>query len=146
MPRHSVRRHFSCAPRQLFDIVADVEKYPEFLPWFVAVRVIRRRNRVLEVEQVVRLKMLRLRFLTTATMEPPRHIGIVSTAWPFRSFGQSWRFSPDPSGGTLVEFEIDVALRPSPLQALAALLVDRDRLSAAIVARFESRVGQLHRR
>jgi len=145
MLTESARRHLPYTPRQLFDVVADIEKYPEFLPWFAAVRVLRRHDGFLEVEQVMRFRMFRARFVTTARLERPRQIDIASTAWPFRSFKQSWVFSPAHDGGTEVELTMAASLRSRVAEALAAYFLGQAVVPAAVVACFERRAHQLYR-
>ncbi len=104
MPGYSQRRHLRYAARQFFDLVADIEKYPEFLAWFVATRILHRDGNVLEVAQTMRFVGFRTQIVTRAMLDPLRQIAITSRDSRFKSFDQRWTFTPAPDGGTTVEY------------------------------------------
>ena len=62
MPTHAEERHSPFTPDQLFDLVADIERYPEFLPWCVAARVRRRDGNTVWADLVIGFRMFRERF------------------------------------------------------------------------------------
>ena len=145
MLSYGARRHLPYPQHQLFDVAADIEKYPEFLPWFAAVRILRREDNRLEVEQLMRFRLVNARFLTTAQLEPPRRIDIRSGAGPFRSFHESWVFEEAAGGGTEVEFSLEASLRSRVMEGLAAFFLDQRTIPADVIARFERRVHELYR-
>jgi coenzyme Q-binding protein COQ10 len=59
MPQHTEKRFLPYSAEQLFDLVADIERYPEFLPWCVGARILRRDGDVLKADVIVGFKMLR---------------------------------------------------------------------------------------
>ncbi len=59
MPTHAEKRVLACSPRQLFDLVADIECYPEFLPWCVAARIRKREGNLVVADLVIGFKMFR---------------------------------------------------------------------------------------
>jgi coenzyme Q-binding protein COQ10 len=143
MFKHSELRRFSYTPRQLFDFVAAVEKYPEFIDGFVSATIRRRNGNVLEVDQVVRLAGLRVAFTTQAVLDPPRQITISTTDFPFRSFDQRWTFTPE-AGGTMVRYDIGLELRFGGLQRLMGMVVDERALAEATVEAFRRRARQIY--
>ncbi len=74
MFKHTERCHLPYTPRQMFDLVADVEKYPEFIDWFISARIRHRDGNVQYVDQVVRYAGLRVAIATRAVLDPPPHI------------------------------------------------------------------------
>lgn len=144
MFRHTERRHMPYSPRQIFDLVADVEKYPEFIDWFVSARVRRRNGNVQYVDQVVRYSGLRVAFSSRAVLDPPHHIIVTSSDFPFRSFDQHWWFRPDGASGTLVEYDVAFELRFGFLHGLMGLLADQRRIAERTIDMFKHRALKLY--
>lgn len=144
MPTHRERRHLPYTARRLFELVADVEKYPEFIEWFVAVRILRREGNILSVDQVVRFKGLRTRFTTRAVLDAPRRIEITSEEPPFRHFDHLWTFSLAPQSGTLVEYASALELHSSLLQHAMQALFDERQVAAATVDAFAQRAQEIY--
>lgn len=133
----------------MFDLVADVDRYPEFLPWCVALRVIERdadeggRGAVL-ADMVVAYKMFRERFRSRVALDRPAgKIDVEYVSGPFRSLRNCWRFIDKPGGGSVIEFEIDFEFRNFLLQATAQAVFDKafSRMSGAFVARADDVYG-----
>ena len=74
---------FNYLPQQVFDVIADIEKYPEFLPGWVSAKVIVNQQGNLTVEQEVGVAFLTWHFTSEALFEPPYHINITSKNGPF---------------------------------------------------------------
>ncbi len=103
-------------PEQLFDLVADVGKYPQFLPWCVGARV----RTSSETEQVADLTIgfgpFRESFTSRVAMERPHLVRVRYENGPFRYLNNQWKFHPDP-GGCRVDFFVDFEFRSRLLQA-----------------------------
>ncbi len=116
MPTHAERHVVPYRPDQLFDLVADVPKYPQFLPWCVAARV----RRQTEVEQIADMTVgfgpFRESFTSRNTLERPRHIHVRYENGPFRRLNNHWVFLPHEQGCE-VDFFIDFEFRSRILQA-----------------------------
>jgi coenzyme Q-binding protein COQ10 len=116
MPTHAESRVVSYRPEQLFDLVADVGKYPQFLPWCVGARV---RSRT-ETEQVADLTIgfgpFRESFTSRVAMQRPGLVRVTYENGPFRYLNNQWKFLPDPRG-CRVEFYVDFEFRSRLLQA-----------------------------
>ena len=67
MPTHAERRTLPYTPEQMFDLVAGVERYPEFLPWCIASRITKREGNVFHADLVIGYKMVRERFSSRVT-------------------------------------------------------------------------------
>src|SRR6185295_16589128 len=104
MPTHAEQRHSPFTPDQLFDLVADIEKYPEFLPWCVAARINKRDGNVLWADLVIGFKMLRERFTSRVTLTPHNRIDVSYQDGPFHHLDNHWIFESAPDGGTVIDF------------------------------------------
>lgn len=127
---------------QMFNLVADIERYPEFLPWCVALRTIKREGDVekgaLTAEMVVAYKVFRERFKSRVLLN--RLAGEIDVDYmdgPFRSLQNRWRFQDLPDGGSLIGFEISFEFSNFILQAAARNVFDKAfaRMSEAFVTR-----------
>jgi coenzyme Q-binding protein COQ10 len=119
---HSRTRRLPHTPEQLFALVGDVERYPEFLPWIVAQRILRRDtsgpHEVLLCETLVGFKTLRERYTSRATLIPAeRRIDVVNVAGVFRRMETHWRCTPEGEG-CRVDFAIDFEFKSRMLTAL----------------------------
>lgn len=127
---------------QLFDLVADVERYPEFLPGVVETNIRRRSEHTIEVDMTIGIGPLRRQFSTIGVLHRPNRIDISSNDSMFDRFAQSWTFAPAAARGTDVEYHVDFQFRSRVLQMLmAATLAGR---SAATMAAFKRRVHRLY--
>lgn len=116
MPTHAEHRVVPFTAEQLFDLVADVGKYPQFLPWCVGAKV---RSRT-ETEQVADLTIgfgpFRESFTSRVAMQRPDLVRVRYENGPFRYLNNQWKFSPDPRG-CRVDFFVDFEFRSRLLQA-----------------------------
>ncbi|MBI2236597.1 MAG: type II toxin-antitoxin system RatA family toxin [Magnetospirillum sp.] len=141
MPTHAERRRLPYTPQQLYDLVADVERYPEFLPWCLAARIRRREGPVFFADLVIGFKMVRERFTSKVTLGEGR-VDVIYTEGPFHHLDNHWVFEAAPDGGTDIDFYVDFEFRSKLLQKLiGALFNEAVRL---MVAAFEKRARQLY--
>ena len=92
MPRHSETRHLPYSPEQLFDLVADVARYDEFLPWVVAVRVRSSSETETVADLVVGFNAFKERFTSRVTKQRPSHICVDYIEGPLKYLKNEWRF------------------------------------------------------
>jgi coenzyme Q-binding protein COQ10 len=135
-------RTLHCSCEQAFDIAADIERYPEFLRGWMSAKITKRDLNVCYVEQEVGFGPVRLRFASTAVLQRPARIHVISTEPPFRRFNLSWAFAAIPSGGCQIRVTASVELQSGFLQLavnpfLAAAIED-------IVVAFEARALTLY--
>jgi coenzyme Q-binding protein COQ10 len=127
---------------QLFDLVADVESYPDFLPWWAAARIVAREDGAYRTDQVIRFGPIRQRFPTRTVLRRPREIDVTATGGPFRRFDLHWSFAPLASGGCRVGLDAEIAFRlPLLGEVFGAAL---GRALARIVTAFEVRARMLY--
>jgi coenzyme Q-binding protein COQ10 len=109
-------------PRQMFDLVADIESYPSFLRHVESARIIRRIDNTLWVDQRIRIAILRAGFRTRAQLEPASRIAIECADHPLGTFTDVWTFRDGATGGTRLacrsDFEIRSILLRGPLTAV----------------------------
>jgi coenzyme Q-binding protein COQ10 len=116
MPTHAERKIIPYRPDQLFDLVADVGKYPEFLPWCVGARVRTRSESELVADLTIGFGPLRESFTSRVALERPRRIRVRYENGPFRYLNNQWTFTPHPRGSA-VDFFVDFEFRSRLLRA-----------------------------
>lgn len=129
MPSFRTTRRVPHTPQEMFDLVADVERYPEFLPLCTGLRVLRRARDsdadVLVAEMSVGYKKIAERFATRVALDREKlsiHVSYIDG--PFRYLENRWSFLPD-ANGCLVEFAIDYEFRSIALGLLMGAMFDR---------------------
>ncbi len=110
MTKHSESRLLPYACEQLFELVLDVERYPEFVPGYLEAWVVERSARHLEVEQEVGMGPATIRFRSRAEVEGQRRIHVHATDGPFRRLELTWVFAAD-ADGCRVEFTVAYRLQ-----------------------------------
>jgi coenzyme Q-binding protein COQ10 len=139
----NIERHYSAyTSDQLFDLVADVEKYSEFLPWVRSSRIVRREPNAVWVDMVLGIGPLQMHFGSHAALYPPHAIEITSSDAPFLWFGQRWEFGTAPDGHAVVGYRYEFSLRPPVLELISDAALD-GALRATINA-FEDRARQIY--
>jgi coenzyme Q-binding protein COQ10 len=133
MATYSHRAHLKYTPDQLFDLVADVEKYPEFLPWMIATRVRRRTDQAIWTDLTIGTGFLRKKFSTIARLNRPHGIAISSHDSMFELFEQRWTFDRLAEGGTDIRYHVDFRFKSLLLQTLMDVGF-ADRASAIVTA------------
>ena len=146
MPSHSETRTLPYTAAQMYDLVADVARYPEFLPWTAAARIRSRTqegdHEVMLADLVVSFKVFRERFGSRVTLWPERkRIDTEYIEGPFRHLHSRWEFR-DVDGGSEVHFEVDFEFRNLILQKAAGLFFFE--AMQRIVRAFEARAQQLY--
>ena len=142
MPSHSEKRVLPFRPDQLFELVLDVEKYPEFLPWCVAARIIDQAPSKMNAELAIGFKGLRESFISHVAYDPDDlHIDVTYEDGPFRYLVNHWRFLPAEEG-CLLDFHVDFAFRSRLLDAVMGGLFDE--AVRRMVRAFEKRAAALY--
>jgi coenzyme Q-binding protein COQ10 len=141
MPTHAERKIIPYRPDQLFDLVADVGRYPEFLPWCARARVLRRAERELVAILTIGFGPFRESFTSRVVLERPRHIAVRYEHGPFRYLNNHWLFDPHPSGSA-VDFFVDFEFRSRILRA--AMTVVFNEAVRLMVNAFERRAHAVY--
>jgi len=141
MSHHKVERFLPYAQEQLFDLVADVKRYPEFVPWWVMATIWKRQDNVYYTRQILGMPLLRQEIQSKTTLNRPEHISINSTDRPFKTLDMDWRFTPCADGGTLVRLDVDFAFRSLRYEMLGGIISGES--IRRLVDAFEGRALQL---
>ena len=143
MPRHSETRHLPYSPEQLFDMVADVARYDEFLPWVAAVRVRSSSETETVADLMVGFNAFKERFTSRVVKRRPNRICVDYIEGPLKYLHNEWTFEAAPDGGTKVHFSVDFAFKSRLFESLAGAMFDRAlrRMTGAFEARAASLYG-----
>jgi coenzyme Q-binding protein COQ10 len=116
MPTHAETKIVPWRAEQLFDLVADVGKYPQFLPWCVGARVRTRTETDLTADLTIGFGPFRESFASRVELDRPHQVRVHYENGPFRYLKNQWTFTPDPKG-CRVDFFVDFEFRSRLLQA-----------------------------
>ncbi len=142
MPAYSEQKFLPYTQAQLFDLVADVEKYPQFLPWCAACRITRRESAdVFLADLVIGYKLIRERFASRVTLTAPDAIHVTYLQGPLKHLSNHWRFIPQ-DGGCLIDFHVDFELK-NPLFRSVMELFFHEAIQRMVGA-FEARAKHLY--
>lgn len=147
MPTHSEKRSLPYSAAQMYDLVADVASYPEFLPWCAAARIRSRTDHdsstILEADLVISFKVFRERFGSRVTLFPDENrIETEYLDGPFRYMRSSWKFLDREDEGCDVDFFVDFEFRNRVLQAVIGVVFNE--AMQRIVRAFDARAAQLY--
>jgi coenzyme Q-binding protein COQ10 len=142
MPHHAETRHLPYTPDQMYDLVADVPRYSEFLPWVVAVRVRSDGEEEMIADLVVGFKALRENFTSRVHKHRPDSIRVDYLDGPLKHLRNEWRFRPDGEGGVFVDFVVDFEFKSRLFEALAGQYFDK--ALRKMTTAFVDRAGELY--
>ncbi|MDD9721666.1 type II toxin-antitoxin system RatA family toxin [Sulfitobacter sp. PR48] len=146
MPTHSETKELPYTAQQMYDLVADVGKYPEFLPWTAAARIRSDErigdHRVMDADLVISFKVFRERFTSRVTLWPDQmKIDTEYLDGPFKYLLSNWRFEDAPQG-CKVHFHVDFEFRNRILQGIIGVVFNEAMLR--VVKAFEKRAEALY--
>jgi coenzyme Q-binding protein COQ10 len=141
VPKHSETRFLPFSAAQMFDLVADIERYPEFLPWVQALRVKGRDGDVVTADMIVGFKMVRERFTSRVTLMRPERIVVNYISGPLKYLQNDWTFR-DVSGGCEIDFLVDFEFQNKMFERLAGMFFGE--ALRRMVSAFEARAAVLY--
>lgn len=142
MPTHAEKKYLPYPPERLFDLVADIERYPEFLPWCVGARIRERKGDEILGDLLIGYKMVRERFTSRVVLHRPDHIDVSYSEGPFKYLTNHWYFIPQDDGGCVIDFYVDFEFHSRLLQKLVAVLFNE--AVKRMVGAFEARAHALY--
>ena len=142
MPGIRETRTLPYSAEQMFDLVADVARYKEFLPWVIATRVRSDSETEMVADMVVGFKSLRESFTSKVSKRRPEMIDVIYVDGPLRDLDNEWHFTDLPEGGCRVDFSVEFAFKNRVFEALAGQYFDR--AFRKMVAAFEARAEALY--
>ncbi|MFN7113271.1 MAG: type II toxin-antitoxin system RatA family toxin [Alphaproteobacteria bacterium] len=142
MPSHQEKRILPYSAEQLFDLVMDIEKYPEFLPWCIGARINTRDKNEVKADVIVGYKMFRERFSSRVHFIRPNAIEVEYLKGPMRHLQNKWVFTNMRAGQCEVDFYVDFSLESK----LFEKLVDQffHKALVKMINAFETRAIQLY--
>ncbi len=129
-------------PAQMFDLVADVRRYPEFLPWVIALRVRDDSATATVADMIVGFKGLRESFTSRVEKERPNRIQVEYVDGPLKYLRNDWCFEPDGQGGCRVVFCVDFQFKNRLFERLAGQVFDA--ALRRMIGAFEARADTLY--
>ena len=145
MHRHAETRVLPYTPEQMFDLVADIERYRDFLPWVTGAHITERRDDHLLADLVIGFGPLHERFTSKVVLDRPKRIEVVGVKGPFHHLRNQWTFEPatkDGKAACAVGFSIDFAFKSFLLQTMMGALFSRS--VDHMVEAFEARAAEVY--
>ncbi len=153
MPTHGEKRRVPYTPDQMYRLVADIERYPEFLPWTAGCRIRSRGplpggaagDEVIEADLIISFKVFRERFGSRVTLKPSeRHIDVAYLDGPFKYLNNHWKFIELEDGTTEIDFFVDFEFKSALLQRIIGVVFNE--AMRRVVRAFEQRAEKLYGR
>ena len=143
MPHHEEVRVVPYTPEQMFELVADVDRYPDFLPWCIAARIRSREPTELVADLVIGFRMVKERFRSRVTLDRPRTITVEYIEGPMKYLTNAWEFRDHPEGCE-IQFYVEFEFRSKVLQSLIGVLFHEAvrRMVGAFYARAHALYGR----
>lgn len=146
MPTHSEIKPLPYTAQQMYDLVADVGKYPEFLPWTAAARIRSNEERgdhwVMDADLVISFKVFRERFASRVVLWPEsKKIHTEYLDGPFKHMLSNWKFE-DTETGCNVHFDVDFEFKNAILQKIIGVVFNE--AMTRVVRAFEKRAADLY--
>jgi coenzyme Q-binding protein COQ10 len=141
MPRHAETKILPYTPEQMFDLVADVAKYPQFLPWMIGARVRSRTETEMVADLIIGFKIFRESFTSKVTLARPEHIHVDYVSGPLKYLKNEWSFAATDAG-CKVDFQVDFQFQSRMFETLVGGLFTE--AVRRMVAAFEKRAQQLY--
>lgn len=142
MPSIRDTKRLPYTAQQMFDLVADVDSYPQFLPWVVATRVRKDSDTEMTADMLVGFKALREKFTSKVVKDRPNTINVHYIDGPLRDLDNNWTFRDVGEGACEIDFCVDFAFKNIMFETLAGQYVDR--AFRKMVAAFEARAEELY--
>jgi coenzyme Q-binding protein COQ10 len=142
MPKHNETRHLPYTPTQMFDLVSDVEAYPQFLPWISAIRIRSDSETEMVADMIVGFKGVKESFTSRVIKNRPDHVRVDYLDGPLKHLHNEWAFRDDGQGGVLVDFEVEFEFKNRLFEMLAGQFFDK--ALRKMIGAFETRAATLY--
>jgi coenzyme Q-binding protein COQ10 len=142
MPTHAEKRTLPYTPEQLFALVADVEKYPQFLPWCLSCRVLKRDGETIFADLVIGYGLVREKFTSKVVLDAPNTVRVEYMHGPLKYLSNKWDFLRNPDGSCTIDFYVDFEFRNAVFQKLMGVFFNE--IVRRMVGAFEQRAKDLY--
>jgi coenzyme Q-binding protein COQ10 len=142
MPKRYIAKTLPYTQKQLYDLVADIESYPTFLPWCEGARINSRKGNKLFADLLIGFDAINGKYTSHVTLDPENFtISVELVEGPFHHLTQKWEFTYESDEETNVCFDIDFKLRVSFLEGIVDSMFEKafDKMMHA----FEKRAHEL---
>ena len=143
MPTHAEKRHLPHSSQQMFNLVSDVAKYPEFLPWCVGTRIKEEDSQHIVADMVIGYKMFREKFTSRVEFSAPDRINVVYENGPFKYLNNHWIFTSEEDGSCTVDFFVDFEFHSKLLQKTIGVMFNE--AVKIMVHAFEKRAAIIYK-
>ncbi len=147
MPQHFDRYKSPHNAKDLFDIVADVEKYPEFLPWLGGARITDKVGNVFIADLIIKFKAFSHKYTSQVTLLEPNdtnsnyEIDVRLVKGPFKHLNNHWIFRPIDKNNTEIIFELDFEFHSLMFEKIVGGLFER--ATAKMTDAFQKRADDI---
>ena len=142
MPTHAEKRVLPYTKQQLFDLGAQVDRYPEFLPWCLGCRVKSRTDEQVVADMVIGFKVFREGFTSRVHLNKPDRVDVAYENGPFKYLDNHWIFNDMGEGKTEIDFYVDFEFRSRILQAAIGAVFNE--AVRRMISAFEERAHDLY--
>ena len=148
MQNHSENYYSTHSPIQLFNIVANVQEYPEFIPWITGCRIHEKSDNEQIAELLIKFKSFRSSYISRVKLSPPQDkmsegvIDVSLVRGPFKSLTNHWHFKPAENGGTNINFNLEFEFTSKILSKLLNSIFAHS--AKTMVSAFEKRADELY--
>ena len=144
MPTHFVEKTLPYKAKQLYDMVADIESYPKFIPWCEGARVYDKYDNVLLADLLIKFSGVNGKYTSKVTLdEDAKEITVELAQGPFHHLYQSWKFS-ELHNGTRVEFDIDFKIKNFLIEKVVDSVFDK--ACSKMMEAFSKRADELYQK
>ncbi len=142
MTTHKERQNFPYTQKQIFDLVADVERYPEFLPWCLESKITRQEGNIFYADLVIGYKMIREKYTSKVTLNAPDHVHVEYISGPMKYLSNHWKFIKEDDGSCTVDFFVEFEFKNILLQNLVGVFFQE--IMQRMVNAFKNRAQNLY--
>lgn len=142
MPGIHETRRLPYSAEQMFDLVADVARYGEFLPWVMATRVRSDDGTEMVADMLVGFNALREKFTSRVVKQRPERLEVIYLDGPLQDLDNVWQFRPLGEHACEIDFHVEFRFRNALFEKLAGQYFDR--AFRKMVAAFETRAAELY--
>jgi coenzyme Q-binding protein COQ10 len=142
MPTHAEKRVLPYSAQQMFDLVADVEKYPDFLPWVTQSIITGRQENCFIADLTVGYKFLTEKYSSKVCLEPYSRIDVIYLTGPFKYLNNHWVFEPLDDQRVCLDFYIDFEFRSSFFQGMMQTIFSE--VVRRMIHSFEKRAEEIY--
>jgi coenzyme Q-binding protein COQ10 len=143
MPTHAEKRHLPHSSQQMFNLVSDVAKYPEFLPWCVGTRIKEEDSQHIVADMVIGYKIFREKFTSRVEFSAPDRINVFYENGPFKYLNNHWIFTSEEDGSCTVDFFVDFEFHSKLLQKTIGVMFNE--AVKIMVHAFEKRAAIIYK-